>query len=206
MPEEPFPQPGKRTTESPAMVLQIDRPGGEAPLQFPAVIRNLLAGVVTLEVKNPWTILKWDTLKGQVSCLRLLSGNGDITDLRGTITWAKYTVQGPNNGNLSLSLKLNDPDPLTQKLLSASISHTSEDIKGLWEKWDQAQNKTGSSRLSVQPAKIGLTALVLLLAGLALQLSEAQGFKLLGWVLWFFGTVVVALQALQFWKSRKASQ
>ncbi len=92
----------------PAMILQIDRPGEETPLQFPAVVRNLAAGVATLEVNNPWTILDWETLKGQEGRLRLLTETGKVTDLRATINWARYCVQGQDSGDLNLSLQLTD--------------------------------------------------------------------------------------------------
>jgi hypothetical protein len=203
MPDEPFVAAKSRASKS-AMILQIDRPGEEAPLQFPAVIRNLAAGVATLEVNNPWTILNWETLKGQGVCLRLLAETGEVTDLRGIVDWARYSVQGQDSGNLSLSLQLTDPDPAPQKLLSEYIPHTSKDIKGFWDRWEQTQ-AVGAPRLSPLPTKIGLAALALLFGGLTLQFSEAMGFKIFGLVLWCGGTLVIALQALRFWKNRKAS-
>ena len=163
-----------------AMILQIDRPGEEAPLQFPAVIRNLVAGVATLEVNNPWTILNWETLKGQVGRLRLLTGTGKVTDLRATINWARYKVQGQDSGDLNLSLQLTDSDPAAQKLLSEYIGHTSQDIKGFWNQWDQAQ----ASRVNKTPpvTKIVVAALALLLTALALHLTGTTGAKLWGWL------------------------
>ena len=158
-----------------AMILQIDRPGNETPLQFPAVIRNLAAGVAILEVNNPWTILNWETLKGQEGRLRLLTAAG-VTDLRATINWARYRVQGQDSGNLNLSLQLNDSDPATQKLLSAYIPHTTNDIKGFWERYDQTQG----SRVTKTPqvTKIVLAALAVLLTALAYK--GAMAFKLWG--------------------------
>ncbi|MCX5893177.1 MAG: hypothetical protein NTW80_09440 [Deltaproteobacteria bacterium] len=203
MPDEQFvaaPSKGSRS----AMLLQIERPGEESPWQFPAVIRNLVAGVATLEVNNPWTILNWDTLKGQGGCLRLLTETGEITDLRGTINWARYSVQGQDSGILSLSLALTAPNPAAQRLLADFIPHTAKDIKGFWDRYDQAQGSLIPKTPPV-PTKIGLAALALLLAGLALQLTGVTAFKLLGWLLWCGGTVVVALPVLRFWKSRRAS-
>jgi hypothetical protein len=163
-----------------AMILQIDRPGEETPLRFPAVIRNLAAGVATLEVNNPWTILDWETLKGREGRLSLLTESGKVTDLRATINWARYRVQGQDSGDLNLSLQLADPDPAAQELLSAYISHTSEDIKGFWNQWDQAQVSRAPKTPPV--TKIVLAVLALLLTGLALQLSGATGAKLWGWL------------------------
>ncbi len=164
----------------PAMILQIDRPGNETPLQFPAVIRNLAAGVATLEVNNPWTIMNWETLKGQGGRLRLLTEAGKVTDLRATINWARYRVQGQDSGDLNLSLQLNDPDPAAQKLLSEYIPHTTKDVKGFWNQLDQAQviQVPKRSRLT----KIALAALALLVTGLALHLSGATTQRLFGWL------------------------
>jgi hypothetical protein len=178
MPDEAVVAAQSRTFKA-AMILQIDRPGEEAPLQFPAVIRNLVAGVATLEVNNPWTILNWETLKGQEGRLRLLNETGKATDLRATINWARYRVQGQESGDLSLSLRLTDSDPAAQKLLSAYIPHTSKDIKGFWNEWDQA---LGSRPKTPPVTKIVVAALALLLTALALHLSGTMGFKLWSWL------------------------
>ena len=198
-------QPGNRsrTPESPVMILQIDGRGDEQSLQFSAVIRNLGAGLATLEVTNPWTIMNWETLKGRKGCLRLLSPEtGKSTKIQGTVAWARYTVQDQENGHLNLGLKLADPDQLAQKLLFEHITHSSADIKGLWDRWDQARQSPQSGPLSI---KMGFAATALLLGALAMQFAGPKGFKLFGWVLWFCGTLVVANQALRFWKDRKAS-
>jgi hypothetical protein len=187
-----------------AMILQIDRPNGESPLQFPAVIRNLVAGVATLEVNNPWTIMDWEALKGQRGCLRLLTETGDVSDLRGVVNWARYTVQGQDSGNLSLSLKLTNPDPSIQKQLTKFIPNTAEDLKGFWDSWEQAQGSQ-AQKVAPLPTMLGLAALALLLSGLVLQFIGATAFQFLGWLLWCGGTVVIASQILSFWKSRKVS-
>lgn len=185
-----------------AMILQVERPGDEPPLQFPAVVRNLAAGVVTLEVNNPWTILNWETLKGQDACLRLLSADGEVSELKGTVTWTRYSVQDQDRGNLSLALKLAEPTLTAQKSISDQIPHTSKDIRGLWDRWEEVQQSTP------EPApfstKLGLAALGLLATGVGLQLPGPKALKLLGWGFWFFGTLIIAGQTLRFWRSRKA--
>ena len=195
--------PKSGTPESAVMILQIDGRGHEQSLQFSAVIRNLGASLATLEVTNPWTIMDWETLKGRKGCLRLLSPEtGKSSEIRGTVRWARYTVQDQESGHLNLGLELADPDQLAQKLLFEHITHTSEDIKGLWNRWDQSRRSSHSSPFSI---KMGFGAAALLLGALAMQFAGPKGFKLFGWVLWFFGTLVVANQALRFWKDRKIS-
>jgi hypothetical protein len=184
------------------LILQIQHPDDERPLQFPVVIRNLAAGVVTLELKNPWFNLNWKTLKGLGVCLRLLSaGTDEVTDIRGTVTWAKPALQG--SSNLSLGLELATPTPATHKLLSGHIPHTSDDIKGLWDRWDEARQSSSAAAIST---KIGYAAVALLAVGLVLQLAEPRTYKLFGWGLWFIGTLAVAGQTLQYWKNRKATR
>ena len=203
MPDDGQPENWSRTPESAVMVLQIDRRGDEQSLQFSAMIRNLGAGLATLEVTNPWTVMDWETLKGRKGCLRLLSPEtGESTEIPGTVTWARYTVQDQENGHLNLGLELADPDQLAQKLLFEHITHSSADIKGLWYRWDRARQSPQSGPLSI---KMGFAATALLLGALAMQFAGPKGFKLFGWVLWFCGTLVVANQALRFWKDRKAS-
>jgi hypothetical protein len=205
MPDGGFPETGGRAPASSALILQIDRPGNESALQFPAVIRNLAAGVVTLEVKNPWTVMKWDSLKGQGGCLRLLSPEtNELTEIPGIVRWARYTILDQNHGRLGLTLKLTDPNPSVQKLLLSYITQTPGDIKGLWNRWEQTRQTQEPESFATKITFFA--ALALLLIGLTLQLASAQSLKIFGWVLWFCGTLVVAVQTLRLWKSRRASR
>lgn len=204
MPAEGRPETCSKSPESSVMVLHIDRRGEELPLQFAAVIRNLGAGLATLEVTNPWTVMNWETLKGRKGCLRLQSSEtGKSADIRGTVTWARYTTQEEGGSLLSLGLALADPNRLARKLLFEHITHTTEDIKGLWNRWEEVRQSSHTRTLST---KIGVGATALLFGALAIQLVAPQGFKIFGWVLWFFGTLLVANQTLRFWKNRHASQ
>jgi hypothetical protein len=191
----------RSASEPSGLIFKVHRPGDDRPLQFPAKILNLSGGVVTLEVKNPWISLQWDTLKGQRGYLLLLSaGTEVVTEIRGTVAWARQTAQGA--ASLSLGLQLASPSLAAHKQLIEHIPHTSDDIKGLWDRWDQARQSSASRAVST---KIGYTAVVLLATGLALQLAEPQGYKLVGWGLWFFGTLAVAGQILHYWRSRKTA-
>ncbi len=193
----------RKSPESAVMILQIDRGGDEAPLQFAAVIRNLGAGLATLEVTNPWTITDWEALEGRKGSLRLLSDEtGKAIEIRGTISWARYIVQDQENGQLNLGLKLADPDRLAQQLLFEQITHSSDDIKGLWDRWEQTRQAAPAGPFS---AKLGSAATALLIGALAMQFLDPHGLKMFGWVLWLGGTLLVANQVLRFWKHSKAS-
>ena len=203
MPDDGRPETWSRNPESSVMILHIDPRGDEQPVTFAAVIRNLGAGLATLEVTNPWTVMNWETLKGRKGSLRLQSHEtGKSTDVRGTVTWARYLVQDQDSGLLSLGLALADPDQSALKLLFEHITHTSNDIKGLWNRWEQAR---GKSREKTFSTKIGVAATALLVGALAMQVAGPEGIKQFGWVLWFCGTLLVANQTLRFWKNRHAS-
>ncbi len=192
------------TPDSSVMILHLDPRGDDRPVQFAAVIRNLGGKNATLEVANPWTIMDWETLKGRKGFLRLQSDDtGKATDIRGTVTWARYAVQDQTSGKLSLGLELAQPDQLAHKLLYDNITHSSNDIKGLWNKWDQVRHASQPKTFST---KLGLAATILLVGALGMQLTSTQGFKLFGWVLWLLGTLLVANQTLRFWKDRNVSQ
>src|SRR5512146_2303434 len=168
MPAEGRPETCSNSPESSVMILQIDRRGEELPLQFAAVIRNLGAGVATLEVANPWTVMNWETLKGRKGSLRLQSlETGESTDIQGTVTWARYTVQDQGGSLLSLGLALTEPDQLARQLLFEHITHTSEDIKGLWNRWEEVRQSSHARTLST---KIGVSGAALLFGALAMQL------------------------------------
>ncbi len=204
MPAEGRPETCSRSPESSVMILHIDRRGEEQPLRLAAVIRNLGAGLATLEVANPWTVMEWETLKGRKARLSLQSPEtGKSIDIRGTVTWARFTGQEEATGLLSLGLALAEPDQLAKQLLFEHITHTSDDIKGLWNRWEQVRQSSSPRTLST---KIGFGATALLFGALAMQLAAPQGVKIFGWVLWFCGTLLVASQTLRFWKHRNAPQ
>jgi hypothetical protein len=122
-----------------AMILEIDQPVEDSPLQFPAVIRDLLGGVALLEVINPPTIMDWESLKGREGRLRLLTETGEVADVRGFVNWARYSVHGLDLDILNLGLALTDPDTSIQKLLTECIQHPAKDLASFWDRWDQAQ-------------------------------------------------------------------
>lgn len=200
-----YPENGRKAGGSGSLILQLDVPGNEAPLQLPALIRNLGGGLVTLEVKNPWTVLCWETLKGQTGCLKMPSAESpEVTEIEGTVSWARYTVLDQDSGVLNLGLKLTDPNLENQRQLREYIPQTTEDIKGLWDKWEQVRQAPAPAS---DFTKVGFAAAVILLcSGLALQLMDFKGFKIFGWVLWFLGTLAVAGEGLRFWKNHRVSR
>jgi len=194
---------GNRAPKSPALILQIGSPMDGIPLRFPAVVRNLVEEVVTLEVEDPWTILNWETLKGRPGSLHLQSDTGIVTELQGSVTWATYKVLDQDHGQLNLGLKL--ADPAAKMLLSEHLPYITADIMSLWDRWDQARQAPEPAGFSFS-TMIGLAALPLLISGVVLQFMWPKPYKLLGWLLWLFGTLLVGGQIFHFWRCRRASR
>jgi hypothetical protein len=195
---------GNQAPKSPALILQIGHPMDGTPLRFPAVVRNLVEGVVTLEVEDPGTLLNSETLKGRTGSLHLLSDTGLVTELQGSVTQATYTVLDRDHGQIHLGLKLADPAAV-KMLLSEHLPYITADIKSLWDRWDQAHQAPKPAAFSFS-TRIGLAALTLLISGVALQSLGPKPYKLLGWLLWLFGTLLVGGQILHFWLGRRASR
>ena len=194
---------GSKGSKTKTVMLQIQRPGDDSPLKFPGVVRNLAAGVATLEVNNPWTILNWESLKKQPGRLQLLSEARETVEIQGTVTWARYMVLDQSNGQLTLGLKLANPDAAAQQLLKDHILHSSEDIKSLWDRLDQARKTPEPEAIST---RIAFVAVLLFSGVVALNLAQSGPYKFFSWVLWLGGALVVAKQTLQFWKTVKATQ
>ncbi len=181
--------------DHPDVTLQIGRPGKET-LQFPALIRNLTAGRVSLEVVNPLAIMKWEDLKGQGGRLRVpANGNGDQVDFLGKVVRVNHFSRGRGKGLLSLDLALGHPTPAAQKLLNDHIPHRPRDTHGLWERWDQSR-LPAAQRVVAIPARVGFVGLTLLICGLILHSGGAGVHPLLAWSFWVMGTLAVLGQIL----------
>src|SRR5208337_2736382 len=121
------------------VILQISRPG-KATLQFAAVIRNLTAGVASLEVSSPLALMEWEDFKGQGGRLRVLDhGNGELINFPGKVVRVRYFARGRDKGLLSLDLLLDQHTAAAQKLLNEHLPNRPRDIQGWWERWDQAR-------------------------------------------------------------------
>jgi hypothetical protein len=185
------------------VILQIGRPG-KATRQFPAVIRNLTAGVASLEVINPLALMEWEDLKGQGGRLRVLAnGNGEPIDFPGKVVRVRHFARGRDKGLLSLDLVLEQSTAAAQKLLTEHIPNRPRDIQGLWERWDQAQ-QTSAQRVAL-PTRLGFVGVTLLFCGLIMRTGGAGPHQLLAWMFWLMGTLGVLGQILLLWRSIKGS-
>lgn len=191
------PEPIAGQPAPPSSILEIDAPGAGAPHHFPVTVQNLAGGVVTLEVKSPWSMADWENLRGRRGHLRLHpGGTEEALEVKGTLTWTKDS--GDGRSRLWVGMELAQTDPITHKLLADQIPHTHKDIKGLWERWDQNLERPAEAQTHQKVYRAGLG---LLLGGLACQLAGTPSYQFFGWILWFCGSLAVAGQIL--WSMRQ---
>ena len=194
----PF-KPEVKTTGYPCLRLEVAGQEGATPLLIPVRIRNLSMGGVTLAVTNPWGIADWERYRGADCVLRVEDPKGkEVVNIRAKIAWTKFG----GNGQPPLSLGLHMVKPSSEALqrLSNLLPHTSQDIKGLWDRYDQVQKTPGQSHL-VHHCYI--TGLVLLVGGLVLQFSGSPAYQMYGWVLWLLGSLGIAGKIIwPFWQKR----
>ncbi len=185
------------------VILQISRPG-KATRQFAAVIRNLTAGVASLEVTDPLAILEWEDLKGQSGRLRVLAnGNGKLINFPGKVVRVRCFARGRGKGFLSLDLLLDQHTAAAQKLLSEHLPNRPRDIQGLWERWDQARQP--SAQRAALPTRLGLVGVTLFFCGLIMHTRGAGPHQLFAWMCWLIGTLGILGQILLLWRGMKDS-
>ena len=185
------------------VILEIGRPGKETR-QFPAVIRNLRAGLVSLEVTNPRDLKEWKGLKGQGGRLYIpANGGGEPGNFPGKVVRVRHFARGRDKGLLSLDLILEQPTAAAQKLLNEHIPNRPRDIQGLWERWDQARQP--SAQRVALPIRLGFVGVTLLFCGLIMHPGGAGPHQLFAWIFWLMGTLGVLGQILLLWRGVKDS-
>jgi hypothetical protein len=183
----------ERSAESPYIILEIIDQRGEVTLRVPVVVQNLVAGVVTLEAVYPQTArIGWENFNGRTGNLRLrFRGGEEPIDINGKLVWSRFA--GVSGKQLTLGLELARPTLTARKILGDLIPYSARDIKSLWDRWDQAYTLP---RPTQSDQKIYMLGMILLLCGVACQWGN-NSQQLLGWVLWFFGSLGVAGKS--FW-------
>ena len=195
-------KPQTQTPGSPALRLEIASREAKTPLLIPVLIRNLSTGGVTLAVINPWDIPDWDRYRGEACVLRVEDpGGGEPVNIRARIAWTRSG--GPGQPSLSLGLQLIKPSGEAIRRLSNLLPQTSQDIKGLWDRYDQVRKSPGSFDWA---HRCYIAGLVLLLGGLVLQFAGSPAYKVYGWALWVLGSLGIAGKIIQpFWPKQPSS-
>jgi hypothetical protein len=194
-------EPQAKTPGSPALRLEIAGQEANTPRLIPVLIRNLSTGGVTLIVTNAKGIPDWDRYRGEDCILRVEDpGGGEPINIKAKIAWTRSG--GSGQPPLSLGLQLIKPPDEGIIRLSNLLPHTSQDIKGLWDRYDQVRK---SPEKSDWMHRCYIAGLVLLLGGLVLQFAGSPGYKVCGWVLWLLGSLGIAGKIIRpFWPKQPA--
>ena len=192
-------KPEEKTTGHPSLVLEVAGQKEPTPLRIPVLIQNLSMGGVTLAVTSPWGIADWDRYRGENCVLRVKDPEGqEVANIKAKISWTK--VGGHGQPPLSLGLQLVKPSGEALRRLSGLLSHTSQDIQGLWDRYDQVREIPGQSQLVHHCYIAGL---VLLVGGLVLQFAGSPTYKMCGWALWLVGSLGIAGKIIwPLWQNR----
>jgi hypothetical protein len=196
-------KPRAETAGSPALRLEIAGQEANTPSLIPVFIRNLSTGGVTLTVAHPWSISDWDQYRGADCVLRIEDpGSGAPFNIRGKITWTRFG--GTSQPPLSLGFQMIKPPVEAISRLSNLLPHTSQDIKGLWDRYDQVRKSPGNTDWV---HRCYIAGLGLLLGGLVVQFASSPSFKVYGWVFWLLGTLGIVTKVLRpFWQKQPSSE
>jgi hypothetical protein len=191
--------PEENTTGRPNLELEVAGQKEPTPLLIPVLIQNLSMGGVTLAVINPWGIADWDRYRGGNCVLRVKDPDGqEVATIKAKIAWTK--VGGNGQPPLSLGLQMVKPSGEALRQLSDLLTHTSQDIKGLWDRYDQVREIPGQSQL-VHLCYIA--GLVLLVGGVVLQFAGSPTYKMYGWAFWLVGSLGIARKIIwPLWQNR----
>jgi len=195
-------KPGAATTGTPSLILEIAGQQETTPRFIPVLIQNLSMGGVTLAVATPWGIADWDRYRGKDCVLRMEEPGGHaVVTTKAKISWTK--IGDPGQPPLSLGVQMVRPPEEMLRRLNNLLTHTSRDMRGLWDRYDQVRELPGPPQLVHRGYIAGL---VLLVGGLALQFAGSPTYKMYGWALWLFGSLGIAGKIIwPFWQKRAAA-
>jgi len=181
-------KPGMETTGTPSLILEVTGQKEPTPRLIPVLIQNLSMGGVTLAVATPWGITDWDHYRGKDCVLRMKDPGGQkVVTVKAKISWTK--IGGTGQPPLSLGVQMVRPSKEMLRRLSELLTHTSRDIRGLWDRYDQVRELPGPPQLVHRGYIAGL---VLLVGGLTLQFTSSPAYKMWGWALWLLGSLGIA--------------
>lgn len=172
----------------PALRLEIGGQDDQNPVLIPVRVQTLSMGLVTLGVTNPWLLADWERYRGRDCVLRLAGPAGEpLNDIPAKISWTRYSDE--SRSSMSVGLQIATPSDEALKRLSDQITYCPQDIKGLWERYDQVRTVPNHSNLA---HRLYLAGLVLLIGGVLCQFSGAPAYQKFGWGLWLFGSLGLA--------------
>jgi hypothetical protein len=194
-------KPETAPADPPSLVLEIAGEQEPTPYLIPVLAQNLVMEGITVAVINPWVITDWDSYRGRDCVLRVAGSGGQPPEtIQAKISWFKFG--GDINSPLSVGLNMINPSGEALQRLSDHINHPFQDIRGLWEKYDQMQKMPTPNLMD----RFYLAGIGLLIGGVVLQLVGSPGYKSLGWVLWLLGTLGIAIKVFGPFRQKRVSQ
>jgi hypothetical protein len=194
-------KPEAKSTEYSSLRLEVAGQKEPTPLLIPVLIQNMSMGGVTLAMTNPWIIADWDRYRGE-NCILRVEGPGvqDLINIKAKIAWTRSG--GIGQPPLSLGLQMFKPPVEALRRLSNLLAHNSQDIKGLWDRYDQVKETPRQSQLIHH---CHIAGLVLLTAGLALQFAGSPAYMRFGWALWLLGSLGIAGKIIWSLREKRAA-
>jgi hypothetical protein len=209
----------EKKTELTASLLVLDVGDDDqedpTPLLMPVTIQKVSPAGVTLAVTVPMP--NSIQLQGRECILHLAEpGNGEVDPIQGKILWSKFSDD--SQPQLSLELHVSQPDSQAFTRVGGLVNPTpkdtkrvfkqndkkdiKQDIKQLWEKFDQVQDMP-THALLVQ--RLYMAGLVSLLGGVILQLTGNHVYIITGWVLWSVGSLGIASKIMWSIKQKRVA-
>lgn len=199
MPTEPR-QGGASTEERGSLMIEIGLKPGEVPLCIPVRVQNFTGGLLTLKVTQTINWVEWEALPGHDSHLRLpQSRAGETETIDGKVTWVK--ASGPAGASVFLGMEVSQPVAQVQKLLEDQVLYTPQDIKDMWQQWDQVQVTQRRSTVSI--AAMLIFGVILLILGGALLAAPARFPQSYGYGVLAVGGLFTLLGGVRVWWRRR---
>jgi hypothetical protein len=196
--------------------LQIIHDNGNK-INIPLAVKTLTSTGATLSIQMMDTVVRDLIQKGQQVFLRMNCGDGGTpVELLGKILWTRN-----HKDDLALTLGLEMIEPLPPAIRHSLEDHMSinaNDMKVLWDNWDEINDREVPAVLSDQsifkiPAGVGASkdtqenigkenylqhwiGFAIILSGIALQLPQIEYLNVFGFFLMFAGSIAIASKSI----------
>jgi hypothetical protein len=170
-----------------SVLLEIRGEEAQGALRLPVSIQDASNGQITLRLSHPLPEFMKDSLVNLPANLYLaFAGEQEILETPGKVAWLKAS----NSGRFqTLAVELRQLSPKLQHILSTQIVSTPNDIKELWERWDEARDgDMGGEPLNYH---IGLAFMV---GGAVFNLAGPKSLILISYLLMFLGGLVAGVK------------
>ncbi len=178
------------------LYLEIDSPEQGKSLRLPVYVKDLATAGVILEIVDPPSGLKGESLLHREGVLHMVpDGFTKETQLRSKVVWIRQGELGPSHFLLGVDLR--DADFRARRALD-NLRTRPKDISDLWMYWDQVQTVEANDKI-IFYLGIGVG-----LSGLALKVVLPDSHNLLALALMLSGICVIAGKRLWNWLRKQS--